>query len=131
VSHRSNSVYLEALSAAEDTTPCSKLFDAVSRPTADSRGRRIRALRLNDSAELALFEAISRGEFSTSGFRNRDIRQRLFPNLASATPIESRRCSAKIGRLLRILRAHGLIYKIQHTTRYRLSAQGQLLKTAA
>jgi len=130
VSHRSNAVYLEALSAAEDTTPCSQLFDAVSRPTFDSRGRRVRALRLNDSAELALFEAISRGEFSTSGFRNRDIRQRLFSNRASATPIESRRCSAKIGRLLRILRAHGLIYKIQNTTRYRVSTQGQLLTAA-
>ena len=130
VSHRSNSVYLEALSAAEDTTPCSKLFDAVSRPTLDSRARRVRALRLNDSAELTLLEAISRGEFSISGFRNRDIRQRLYPNAAPLTPAESRRLSARTGRLLRILRAHGLIYKIQNTTRYRLSAHGQLLTAA-
>ena len=130
VSDRSNGVYLEALSAAEDTTPCSKLFDAVSLPTADSRGRRVRALRLNDSVELTLLEAISRGEFSTSGFRNRDIRQRLYPNPAPITPAESRRLSAKTGRLLRMLRAHRLIYKIQHTTRYRLSAKGQLLTAA-
>lgn len=130
VSHRSNSVYLEALSAAEDTTPCAKLFDAVSRPTLDVRGRRVRALRLNDSNELALLEAVCRGEFSTSGFRNRDIRQRLYPNAAPITPPESRRLSARTGRLLRILRAHGLIYKIHNTTRYRLSAQGQLLTAA-
>ena len=130
VSQRSNSVYLDALSAARDTTPCSKLFDAVSEPTVDSRGRRVRALRLNDPDELALLETISRGEFSTSGFRNRDIRQRLFPSTTPLTPAEARRLSAKTGRLLRILRAHGLIYKIQHTTRYRLSAQGQLLTAA-
>jgi hypothetical protein len=131
VSHRSNTVYLEALSTTQDTTPCSKLFDAVSRPTHDPRGRRVRALRLNDSAEIALLEAISRGEFSTSGFRNRHIRHRLYP--ISATPIspaERRRLSARTGRLLRMLRAHGLIHKIQNTTRYRLSAQGQLLTAA-
>ncbi len=130
VSHRSNSIYLDALSAAEDTTPCAKLFDAVSRPTLDSRGRRVRPLRLNDPAELALLNAISRGEFSTAGFRNRDIRNRLYPNASPIDPSECRRLSARTGRLLRILRVHGLIYKIQNTTRYRLSAQGQLLTAA-
>jgi hypothetical protein len=130
VSDRSNSIYLQALSAVEDTTPCSNLFDAVSRFTLDSRGRRVRALRLNDPAELALLEAISRGEFSTSGFRNRDIRQRLYPHSGSLPPAESGRLSARTGRLLRILRSHGLIYKIQKSRRYRLSAQGQLLTAA-
>ena len=130
VSHRSNTVYLEALSAAEDVTPCSTLFDAVSRPAQTSQGRRVRALRLNDPAELALLEAISRGEFTISGFRNRDIRHKLYSNSGSLTPDESRRLSAKTGRLLRILRAHGLIYKVQKTTRYRLSNQGQLLTAA-
>lgn len=130
VSDRSNNVYLEALSAVDETTPCSKLFDTVSSPTTDSRGRRVRALRLNDSAELTLLETISRGEFSTSGFRNRDIRQRLYPYPAPIAPAEYRRLSARTGRLLRILRAHGLIYKIHNTTRYRISAKGQLLTAA-
>jgi hypothetical protein len=127
VSDRSNTVYLDALSTTEDTTPCSKIFDAVSRPTADSQGRRVRALRLNDPDELALLEATSRGEFSTSGFRNRDIRRQLYGRPFS--PEETRRLSARTGRLLRILRAHGLLIKVPKTTRYRLSAQGQLLTT--
>jgi len=130
VSNRSNTVYLNALAAVEDTTPCSKLFDAVSHPIVNSAARRVRALRLNDPAELALLETICRGEFSTSGFRNRDIRNRLYPPALLADPAECRRLSARTGRLLRILRAHGLIYKIQNTTRYRLSARGDLLTAA-
>ena len=51
-------------------------------------------------------------------------------DIAPIDPAECRRLSARTGRLLRILRVHGLIYKIQNTTRYRLSAQGQLLTAA-
>jgi hypothetical protein len=127
VSARSNAVYLDALSSVRNTTPCSKIFDAVSRPAFASR--RVRALRLNDPQDLALLETIARGEFSTSGFRNRDIRRHLFP-AAAITPDQSRRLSAKTGRLLRLLRAHGLIHKLQHTTRYRLTTQGQQLAAA-
>ncbi len=130
ISHRSNTVYLEALSAAEDVTPCAKLFDAVSSHAVDARGRRVRALRLNDPTDVALLQAVARGEFSTSGFRNRDIRHRLYSDLASLTQAEQRTLTARTGRLLRILRIHGLIYKIQKTNRYRLSAQGQLLTAA-
>ena len=126
VSARSNALYLNALSAVEDTIPCSKIFDAVSRPAFNTR--RVRPLRLNDPVDLALLEAISRGEFAPSGFRNRDIRHRLFPS--PATPDQIRRLAAKTGRLLRLLRAHNVIYKIQHTTRYRLTTQGLQLTAA-
>jgi hypothetical protein len=128
VSNRSNTVYLDALSTSEDTTPCSKIFDAVARPAVDARGRRVRPLRLSDPHELRLLDAVSRGEFSVSGFRNRDIRQRLYGK--DTSPDETRRLSAKTGRLLRILRQHGVLLKIPNTTRYRLSAHGQLLTAA-
>jgi hypothetical protein len=77
VSQRSNERYLEALAAVDDTTPCSRLFDAASRPVVDD-GRRFRALRLSDSGDLALLEVIARGEFLTAGFRNRDLRAHLY-----------------------------------------------------
>jgi len=128
VSNRSNTLYLDALSTSEDTTPCSKLFDAVARPVVDSNGRRVRALRLSDPDELKLLDAISRGEFSISGFRNRDIRQRLYGK--DTSPAQTRTLSAKTGRLLRILREHGLLIKIPKTTRYRLAAHGQVLTSA-
>jgi hypothetical protein len=129
VSQRSNHTYFKALSATRDTTPCSKIFDTVSKPVTD-RGRRVRALRLADPNDLALLEAIARGEFAISGFRNRDIRGRLYPSALADSTIEQRRLAAKVSRQLRILRAHGLVQKIQKTTRYRLTEQGQTLIAA-
>jgi hypothetical protein len=129
LSQRSNDVYLDALAAVEDTTPCSRLFDAVSRPVVDA-GRRFRALRLGDPDDLALLQAISRGEFATAGFRNRDLRPLLYPPARRASAEELRRLCARTSPRLRILRAHGVIRKIPKTHRYRLSERGQLLTAA-
>jgi hypothetical protein len=113
----------------EDTTPCAKLFDAVSRPVVEN-GRRFRALRLNDPSDLALLDAISRGEFATAGFRNRDIRGLIHRTPGNIAPRDRRRLSAKTSRQLRLLRAHGVIHKIPKTHRYRLTRRGQLLIAA-
>ena len=129
VSQRSNHAYFNALAAVGDTTPCSKIFDSVSRPVT-VEGRRVRALRLSDPNDLALIEAVARGEFAISGFRNRDIRRQLYPSATTQLPAEQRRLSARISRLLRILRAHGLIQKIPKTTRYRLTDAGHTLIAA-
>ena len=129
LSQRSNKAYLDALSAVEDTTPCAKLFDAVSSPVFEN-GRRFRALRLNDPADLALLDATSRGEFAPAGFRNRDLRSLLYRLPAQATPRDHRRLSAKVSRQLRLLRAHGAIKRIPKTHRYRLTSRGLLLTAA-
>jgi hypothetical protein len=129
VSQRSNDTYLDALAAVTDDTPAADIFDAVSRHTT-YRGRRVRALRLGDSSDIALLQAISRGEFATSGFRNRDLRAILFPQRPTASDIEIRRLSARVSRLLRILRAHGVIKKIPKSHRYRLTSAGNLLTAA-
>jgi hypothetical protein len=129
ISQRSNETYLDALAAVDDTTPCARLFDTVSRPVID-RKRRVRALRLADPDDLALLEAVSRGEFAPAGFRNRDIRRLLCGTLANSSPHDLRRSSARTSRRLRLLRAHGVIKKIPKTHRYRLTANGQLLTAA-
>jgi hypothetical protein len=129
VSQRSNERYLEALSAVDDTTSCSRIFDWVSRPVTDG-GRRFRALRIGDTEDLALLEAISRGEFATSGFRNRDLRSLLDPASDKASKEQQRRASAKISRLLRLLRAHNIIKKVPKTHRYQLTVRGRLLTAA-
>jgi len=127
LSQRSNERYLEALAAVEDTTPCSRLFDSVARPVVDAK-RRFRALRLGDPNDVALLEAIARGEFAISGFRNRDLRGHLCP--PSKSKAEERRLSGRVGRQLRLLRAHGVIRKIPKTHRYQLTDRGHLLTAA-
>lgn len=127
LSQRANERYLDALAVVDDPTPCSRIFDAVSRPVVDDR-RRFRAVRLGDPADLALLEAISRGEFVIAGFRNRDLRSLLYPQ--PTTPVDVRRLSGRVSRLLRLLRAHRLIRKIPKTHRYQITERGRLLTAA-
>ncbi|MGH6693206.1 MAG: hypothetical protein ACREF4_21265, partial [Gammaproteobacteria bacterium] len=120
---------LEALATVDDSTPLSTLLDEVSRHT-HYRGRRVRALRIGDPQDIALLQAVSRGEFATAGFRNRDLRHLLDPASKTASADHDRRLSAKVSRQLRLLRAHGLIRKIAKSHRYRLTAKGHLLSAA-
>ena len=112
----------------DNDTPLSEILDRVSRHST-YRGRRVRAMRVGDRDDLKLLEAVSRGEFAVSGFRNRDLRQLLFPGRLASTQ-ETRRRSARISRQIRLLRAHGIIRKIPKSYRYRLTTKGQLLSAA-
>lgn len=127
LSQRANERYLDALSAVDDPTPCSRIFDAFVRPVVDDR-HRFRALRLSDPGELALLEAVSRGEFFITGFRNRDLRRLLYAR--PQTKADDRKRSGRLSRLLRLLRAHGVVRKIPKTHRYQLTERGRLLTAA-
>lgn len=128
VSQAANARYLDALSVVDATTPCSKFFDDVSRPVTVN-GRRFRAMRLGARDDIALLEAISRGELTINGFRNRDLRRLLYA--PPSTKLLERRLSARVSRLLRLLRAHGIIRKIPKTHRYQLTERGRLLTAAS
>ncbi|MEK7837415.1 MAG: hypothetical protein AAB328_05460 [candidate division NC10 bacterium] len=129
LSQRANERYLDALSVVDDSTPLHRLLDQVSQPTHD-HGRRVRALRIGDPHDLALLQAVSRGEFATAGFRNRDLRCLLHPTTNAASAADVRRLAAKITRQLRLLRAHGVVQKIPKTHRYNLTRTGHLLTAA-
>lgn len=129
ISQRANERYLDALAVVDDSTPLATLLDQVAEPTT-WRGRRVRALRTGDPDDVALLAAVARGEFHSTGFRNRDIRALLYAADASDDPRETKRRAARVGRLLRILRAHGLIQKIPKTLRYKLTPKGQKLTAA-
>jgi hypothetical protein len=114
--------YLDAYAALDDDTTLHQLLIQFQQP-AVWQGRRLRALRLfaDDSALLA---ALMRSEFTLSGLRNRDLQAILFSSPA-ATPKQARSRSASVTRMLRLLRAHGLITKIQGTHRYQLTASAR------
>jgi len=128
VSQRANETYLEALSAVDDATPLSEVFDAVSHPTS-MRGHRVRALRIGDSADIALLEAIARGEFATAGFRCRDLQRLLHPGRVG-TADQRQQIARHCGRQIRLLRAHGIARKVPRTHRYVLTLKGHQLAAA-
>jgi hypothetical protein len=128
LSQAANERYLDGLSVIEDTTPLHRLLDQVSAPL-QYHGRQVRALRIGDPHDLALLQTVARGEFATAGFRNRDLRRLLHP-ADPQTSSDVRRLAAKVGRQLRLLRAHGVIQKVPRSHRYKLTHKGQLLTAA-
>jgi hypothetical protein len=121
LSQSANNRYLEALSTIAADIPLSKLTDKLCQAV-QVNGRRHRGLRPFDPEEVQLLQAVSRGEFLISGFRNRDVRQCLYGE--TKDPIVRRRESSRVSRKLAMLRAHGLIKKIPRTHRYLLTENG-------
>ena len=96
---------------------------AVVCQAGSGNGRRYRALNPladNDAEFLAL---VNRGEFALNGFRNRDVRARLYG--PTEDKAKERQQMAAVGRQLRLLRAHGLIAKVSKTHRYVVTEKGR------
>ena len=127
ISQRANERLAESLATSADTTPLGKLLEPLARPVVQG-GRRTRALNPLAGPDGALLRAIAQGDFLLQGFRNRDLRLALYGEPADGA--ERRRQSARVTRQLGLLRAHGLIVKVQKTHRYQLSAQGRRVVTA-
>ena len=127
VSRAANNRYLDALASTQASTPLGQLAAPLCRPITHD-GRRYRALQPM-GMDNPLLQALSRGEWTLSGFRNRDLQHLLYlgePRDKKA----ARRRSACVGRKLRLLRAHGLIRKLPHTHRYLVTESGRTVLTA-
>jgi len=129
VGQRANERYLDALSVVDDMGPSMKVLDQISSKVSH-RGRRRRALAPLGRPDQALFAAVLRGEHTLNGFSNRDLAAQLIGERPK-DPVLRRRQSARVTRQLQLLRAHGLIAKIPRSRRYRVTARGQSLMTAA
>jgi hypothetical protein len=129
VSQAANERYLDALASVDDTTTLAERLQGVTAPVM-WQGKRVRALQPFAAADLALLEAVSRGEFTINGLRNRDLRPLLYGDESELAPEEVRRRAGKVTRQLRLLRAHGLIQKVPHTHRYQLTPAGRETITA-
>lgn len=128
VAQKANDRYLDALAQIDDRTPLRQHLDRICRPTR-FKGRRVRALAPWTPLDAQLLSAINRGEFTLTGFRNRDLRAILFPD-SGANAHKDRSASARVSRLLRILRAHHIIRKLPKTHRYQLTQSGRRTVTA-
>lgn len=117
-----NARYLDALAVVGLQTASYQLLDRVSQPVKAKRP--FRALRPISPEDASLFQVILHGEFALQGFRNRDLRQTLSQH-------DPKNSSARISRLLALLRAHKLIFKVLKTNYYRITRKGlQIMATA-
>jgi hypothetical protein len=128
LSRGANRRYLEALASTFVGTPLGQAAAPLCRPITQ-QGRRYRALNPLNPSDAALLRAISRGEWTIGGLRNRDLQRLLYATEAPNKKVARRR-SAAVGRKLRLLRAHGLLRKLPHTHRYLVTESGRAILTA-
>jgi hypothetical protein len=125
VSQNSNERCLESLSTvASDRTLGEMTAEVCRGKTWEGRG--VRALNLLAEKDLRLLRAVGQGEFLLNGLRNRDIRALMFDREAK-TDEEAKQQSGAVTRMLRMLRAHGVIRKVPSTHRYQVTERGREL----
>lgn len=125
-----NDRYLDDLAAVECRESLGQSLAEPCQPTTH-KGRRVRALRPFDKDDQALLRAVNDGRFLLVGFRNRDIKELLFADKSKPSNTKlGRSQAAKVTRRLGMLRAHGLIRKIQKSHRYQLTDAGRQTITA-
>ena len=89
VSRKATERYLDALASIDEDTTLDDVLHRLGQPTY-WHGRRVCALQPFAPDDRQLIQAISRGEFTINGVRNRDL-QRLYFAQSATTPAEARR----------------------------------------
>lgn len=127
LSRAASARHLEALAAVNHDQPLRNTMGDLCRPVT-RHGRRYRALRVFDPLDHAVLTALNRAEWALQGLRNVDLREALRAHLPSG--LSAQQLAARISRLLRLLRAHGLLAKIARTHRYRVTPKARTAITA-
>ena len=122
VARAANEQYLEALSVANDPAPA---YQQMSHLTKSKKRKKRTYAGFNPARpdHAQLFRAVLSGDHLLRGFYNAQIRQALWGQNLSAD--QRRRQARKVTRLLKRLHIRGLLAKIPHTRRWRVTALGQ------
>jgi hypothetical protein len=127
VSRAANERYLAAQAAVTLARRTGEVADTIFRPVV-REGRRYRSLQPWSEPDARLFALLNDGAWAIHGFRNRDLRERLFPGRHPEQ--KTKQLGGKITRLLRLLRAHHLVKKVPRTHRYHLTERGREIISA-
>jgi hypothetical protein len=122
VSHAASGRHLEALAHIQCDEALGELLAPLSQPVR-KRGKRARALRLFEPLEMAALRALNNADYCVHGMRHRDMREALREQMPAGK--SARQTAAKVGRLLRLFREHGLLRKVGRTRRYQVTPKAR------
>ena len=128
VSQKTNERYLGTLAGVAETKTVKELAAPLCQRVAEvgKSGRKVRGLNPLEATDAALLRAISDPKWMINGIRNRDLVAALYPT-PTTDSMERRKRTARVTRLIRLLRAHGLLQKIAKTHCYQVSAESQTI----
>jgi hypothetical protein len=124
VSDKCNERYADSLALAQVQE---KLKEVVS-PACNKvrkKGKSYRGLNPWQKEDYQLLTFLAKGENALSGFRNKDLRDWLYPDSKNLSKPEQKRYSGRTTRRIKLLRVHGLVKKVAKENRYTLTAKGQ------
>lgn len=109
-----NKRYLKFLSDIETPEVGVAKLQQLTQTQTDDNGRRYKGFNLLSEEDSSFFRLLNSGDFVIHGFANKTLRQQL--------PDKN---SGQLSRLLRRLRQHGLIKRVQKSYRYYLTDFGR------
>lgn len=125
VSQATNDRLMNALASVDDTRSVEELTSKIQKQ-ARMGERSIRGLR-PWGEDRELLAAIHQGEFVINGFRNGHVQGLLYRD---SDTTKRQKQSACVSRKLRMLRAHGVIQRVNRTHRYQLTETGRAMIVA-
>lgn len=124
ISHACNERYLEMLAACPTDATFIEVISEVCQRVRHN-GRQVRALNPSADGDMQLLRFLAQGQWVLAGLRNRDLVTWLNPDAENLSPADRKKLTSRASRLLGIMRAHGLIKKVQKTHRYHVTTKGK------
>jgi hypothetical protein len=124
VCRAANDRYLDALSVVNDPTPAYRQVRELTESKIH-QGRRYAGFNPARGKDVRLFKAVASGNHELRGFRNAEIRNRMFRE--TRDPVERKRQATHVSRLLKRLHVRGLIARIPRTRRWKITVRGRSL----
>ena len=119
VSKACNQRFLDAM---VDIVPVKSTLDEIGRVCSSKKvnGKNVTGFNVWSPETIRLMETVCDGRYFINGFRNKDIRNIIFPDIK-----DDRKLGAKTSRMLKKLRQHGLIKKVPRSRRYMVTSKGR------
>ena len=131
VSLAANGRYLDALAEVDDPTDAIQALDRITTRKQVAPKRTVKAFNPVAREDHQLFQALLNGQHCVRGFSNPDIRDKLRDSPFLKTLSDAKRQSAKVSRFLHRCHAHGLIAKVPHSRRWRVTRLGRVAMAAS
>lgn len=124
VSKACNQRFLDAM---VDIVPAKSTLEEIGKVCSRKKtgGKTVTGFNVWSPEFVLIMETVCDGRFLLSGFCNKEIRSAIFPNMADV-----KKRSSKTSRILKKLRQHGLIKKVQRSRRYHVTSKGRRIMGA-
>ena len=115
------------LDAMVDIVPVKSTLEEIGKICSCKKvnGKTVTGFNVWSPETVLIMETICDGRYFINGFRNKDIRKIIFPDIKDPGKL-----GGKTSRLLKKLRQHGLIKKVPRSRRYTVTSKGRRIMGA-